>query len=133
MELIINRTYHEKGTNSELLLDGVRQCFTIELPWRDNAPVTSCIPEGRYKLAKRYSNVNGHHLILLHVPDRQYILVQAATDAAKELAGGIAPVSRLTGPGKGLKSLLAFEMVKDAVYQDIDNGNEVFLTIKKAE
>jgi Family of unknown function (DUF5675) len=132
MELTILRTYQENGTNGELLMDGVRQCFTIELPWRDNVPILSCIPEGRYKLAKRYSKKYKDHLILLNVPDRSFILLHPANDALKELAGCIAPVSRLTGPGKGLKSRLAFEMVRDAVYQEIEAGNEVFITITKA-
>lgn len=33
------------------------QCFTLELPWQQNAPRVSCIPEGTYPLALRRSEV----------------------------------------------------------------------------
>ena len=34
---------------------GEFQCFTLELPWRDNEQNVSCIPEGKYAYYKRYS------------------------------------------------------------------------------
>lgn len=53
------------------------ECFTGELPWKDNARRVSCIPEGTYKCyryrSRRYSkaySVNG-------VPGRSAILIHA--------------------------------------------------------
>jgi hypothetical protein len=129
MELEIIRTYHPTGTNGALFLDGVRQCYTIELPWLNNQPRRSCIPEGRYGLQKRYSPRFKHHLLLLGVPGRSLILVHPANNALKELAGCIAPVSQLTGPGRGLQSRVAFEWLLALVYPALKT-EPVFLTLK---
>lgn len=37
----------DQGTVGRLTTDGF-SCYTIELPWRDNAPQISCIPKGEY-------------------------------------------------------------------------------------
>ena len=158
MELVIFRTYHTDGTNGILRLvapddqqqacDNVlRQapttfagagrmtavnrfvCYTIELPWEDNLPQHSCIREGRYELKKRYSTRFGQHLLVDHVPGRELILVHPANDALKELRGCIAPVSILTGPGKGILSKNAFQKVVSLVYKALEK-EIVFLTIQ---
>ena len=62
------------------VLDGnenIFSCKTIELPWRDNKINISCIPEGKYKVKKRYSDKYGHHFHILNVPDRSLILIHA--------------------------------------------------------
>jgi hypothetical protein len=104
-------------------------CYTIELPWEDNLPQHSCIPEGRYELKKRYSTRFGQHLLVDHVPGRELILVHPANDALKELRGCIAPVSILTGPGKGILSRNAFQKVVSLVYKALEK-EIVFLTIQ---
>lgn len=53
------------------------QCFTLELPWLDNAPSVSCIPEGVYKAFKRESPANGPVLELKDVPNRTFIQIHA--------------------------------------------------------
>ena len=127
MELVIFRTYHTDGVNGVLYANNSFQCYTIELPWEDNLPQHSCIPEGRYELKKRYSTRFGQHLLVDQVPGRELILVHPANDALKELRGCIAPVSILTGPGKGILSRNAFQKVISLVY----NAQEiVFLTIQ---
>src|SRR5258705_13635994 len=104
MELKIIRTYFPNGANGELLLNGERVCSTIELPWKNNQPRISCIPEGRYELRDRYTHRFGKHFIVLNVPERSYILVHAANDALKEIKGCIAAVTTLTGEGRGILS-----------------------------
>ncbi len=47
MELELKRTWYPADTNGQLLLDGVTLCAAIELPWRNNMPQVSCIPEDR--------------------------------------------------------------------------------------
>lgn len=62
-------------TPGEMTLDGKHLCFTLELPWRDNEALVSCIPAGEYKCVQhfgpRYSNV----WELLGVPGRSSILI----------------------------------------------------------
>ncbi|MBS1565314.1 MAG: hypothetical protein JST39_13050, partial [Bacteroidetes bacterium] len=81
MELELRRTYLPGGTNGEIISSGVRVCYTIELPWLDNLPQVSCIPEGRYELKKRYSPKFKNHLQVANVPGRDYILIHPANDA----------------------------------------------------
>ena len=116
MELEILREYFADGTNGEVYVKGRLQCYTIELPWLDNQPRRSCIPEGRYLLQKRYSPKYKQHLLVAHVPGRSFILIHAANDAQKELLGCIAPVTRLTGAGKGIQSRKALQGLLSQVY-----------------
>jgi hypothetical protein len=129
MELVIFRTYHTDGVNGVLYANNSFQCYTIELPWEDNLPQHSCIPEGRYELKKRYSTKFGQHLLVENVKGRALILIHPANDALKELRGCIAPVSILKGPGKGLLSRNAFNKVIALVHKALESGT-VFLTIQ---
>ncbi len=82
MRLELKRTgKSELQTMGEMLaLDGndnIFSCKTIELPWRENKINISCIPEGKYKVKKRYSDKFGHHFHILNVPGRSMILIHA--------------------------------------------------------
>lgn len=129
MKLELNRTYFPEGTNGILLLDGVVLCATIELPWKNNQSRISCIPEGKYQVIKRYSPHFRWHLQLRDVPGRQLILIHPGNDAVTELKGCIAPVSLLTGIGKGDFSKLAFKKITSRLFPFLENGSSVFLTI----
>ena len=130
MELVLVRTYHPEGTNGELYADGRLLCYTIELPWKDNLPRVSCVPEGRYELKKRYSPRFKEHLMVCNVPGRSLVLFHAANDALKELKGCIAPVSSLVGAGKGEQSRLAFKKLLDLVHAE-NEKQTIYLTIKE--
>ena len=130
MELELLRTYHPKGSNGNLSADNVGLCHTIELPWIENEQQISCIPEGRYELVKRYSPKFKWHLLVKDVPDRALILIHPANDALKELKGCIAPVSFLTGEGKGKLSRVVFTKLIRLVFSIFENDEKVFLTIK---
>lgn len=131
MELLLLREYKPSGTNGLLSLDGVQICYTIELPWKNNRRKVSCIPEGRYRLRKRYSQQRNWHLELMDVPARSLILIHAANDALKELQGCIAPVSMIIGEGKGSESRKALVKVNHIVFSCIHQDKPVFLTIKQ--
>lgn len=131
MEVVIKRTYATGGTNGEVLVNGKRRCYSIELPWVDNARRISCIPEGTYPLVKRTSKKYGRHILVNNVPGRDLILIHPANHAATELMGCIAPVTTLSGEGRGLRSRLAFEPLRDAVYGALDRGENVTLKITK--
>jgi hypothetical protein len=131
MNLELIRTYFPEGTNGILLFDGVVVCSTIELPWKNNEPRISCIPEGKYGLVKRYSPRHKWHFELKDVPGRQLILIHPANDAISELQGCIAPVAVITGIGKGNFSRLALKKITSLLVPVLQNGSDIFLTIKK--
>ncbi len=132
MELNLIRSYFPNGTNSDLLLNGQRVCWTIELPWKNNQHEISCIPEGRYELNRRYTQKFGHHLILLNVPDRSMICIHAANNALKEIKGCICTVSKITGEGTGDYARSALVKVISLVYPAFDK-EKVFLTIQSVK
>ncbi len=129
--LVLERTAYAKGSNGRVYHNEQFVCFTIELPWLNNEPQRSCVPVGTYRLLLRYSLKHKTHLMLKDVPGRQLILVHPANDAMKELKGCIAPVTTITGQGKGSSSRLAFKKVYNLVCQLMDDG-PVFLTIKQS-
>ncbi len=130
VELELIRTYYPDGTNGNLINDGLGLCHTIELPWLDNQHSISCIPEGRYELIKRWSDKLKWHFLVCKVPNRDLILIHPANDAMKELKGCIAPVTTLTGMGKGENSRMVFNKLKDWIYPVLERKEKVFVTIK---
>lgn len=64
-------------TLGELLLDGKHFCFTLELPWRDNAVAKSCIPAGTYHCQMMQSPHFGRVYHVLKVNGRSHILIHA--------------------------------------------------------
>lgn len=64
------------------------------------------------------------------VEERDVILIHPANDALKELKGCIAPVSILTGEGKGSQSRIALEKISIPVSKSLAKNETVFLTIK---
>lgn len=130
MQLELARTYYSGGTNGILSREGCPLCHTIELPWKGNRTGISCIPEGRYVLAKRYSARLQWHLEIKGVPGRECILIHPANNAMKELRGCIAPVAEITAPGCGLHSRIAFNRLTALVFPAIHRSQEVWLVIQ---
>lgn len=133
MELQLVREYHPDGTNGELLLDGARVCYTIELPWKNNQRQVSCIPEGKYSLRRRYTPRFGWHLWVENVPGRDGILIHAANDALREIKGCIAPVTELTGHGKGIFARMALKKLITLVNPVLDQHQPLFLIVKQKQ
>jgi hypothetical protein len=130
MKLILIRLYGNMGTNGYLLHDKRVLCKTIELPWRNNQPSISCIPEGSYNLRERFSTRFGRHLEILNVPNRSHILFHPANNALRELRGCIAPVTELVGQGLGNYSGMAFRKLMDRVCPVLEQGELVTLKIQ---
>lgn len=79
MKLMLHRTSYEDDRTLGLLfvMDGNRHVdtfVTLEPPWNNNRRRVSCIPTGEYKVTPRYSTRFRHHLHVLDVPDRDWIL-----------------------------------------------------------
>lgn len=130
MELELIRCYYTKGTNGLLYINNMFICYTIELPWKDNQPRISCIPEGTYPLTKRYSPKFKQHLLVQGVEGRDVILIHPANDALKQLKGCIAPVTTLTGEGKGSQSRFALQKIITPVLKSLEIKETILLTIK---
>lgn len=130
MELLLSRQYYAGGTNGSLYVAQKLLCHTIELPWKDNHPSISCIPEGRYAVERRWSPRFGYHLWIRGVPGRSLILMHPANDALEELEGCIAPVSLLRGEGRGSCSKLALSKVLAVLYTAFEKKEIPFLNIK---
>lgn len=130
MELILERVYHKEGTNGTLFCSGNFISFKIELPWKKNKPFISCIPEGSYELEYRFSSKFQHHLLIKGVENRRLILFHSANNAIEELEGCIAPVSYLSGIGRGVSSRPVMQKIMSLVHQAKDRNEPILLTIK---
>ena len=82
--LLLERfAYLPSGTLGKLILPGGEEFATVELPWKNNKLMQSCIPEGVYLLEYRKSPVvekitkgvftGGFEVV--GVPDRTYIML----------------------------------------------------------
>lgn len=130
MKLVLQRQYFSSGTNGALSFNGIEICKTIELPWKNNQRRISCIPEGTYLIKKRFSYKFKWHIEIRNIKNRELILFHPANDALKELNGCIAPVSELTGEGRGIRSRIAFEQLKETVFPYLEKGFVIELMIK---
>ena len=88
----------DEGTFGALELEGGPLLRSTELPWRNNAKGSSCIPPGTYRCVPFNSPKHGRVYLLQDVPGRSLIEIHVANfggDTAKgwrsELLGCIAP------------------------------------------
>lgn len=70
-------------------------CVILELPWLDNAPQISCIPEMLYTVKRRNSSKFKDHYHILDVPDRGGIL-QHPGNFTKDIRGCQIPGTQFT-------------------------------------
>ena len=80
-KLLLERTssLHDRTLGKLYVIDENKNklysCYTMELPWLDNAKFKSCIPVGTYIIKKRWSLRHKHHLHIKAVPNRTWILM----------------------------------------------------------
>jgi hypothetical protein len=78
------------GTYGVLTVGGEQIAYTLELPWRDNHPETSCVPAGTYPVTLEFSPHFGRVLWELRgVPGRSECKFHPA-NVPSELRGCIA-------------------------------------------
>jgi hypothetical protein len=77
-------------------MDCVYNCVTLEPPWLENKNNISCIPAGRYSIKKRHTDKFGHHIHIISVPNRSYILIHPGNymDTIKQQTEGCILVGR---------------------------------------
>lgn len=81
---------NEVGTYGVLEVNGAEVAKTLELPWRDNHPQTSCVPAGTYDVVLDYSpHFNRDLWELTEVPGRSECKFHPA-NVPDELRGCIA-------------------------------------------
>jgi hypothetical protein len=121
----IKRISHLPDATLGVFMDakGVPICLTAELPWKNNEPYISCIPEGTYQAIKVISPKRGIEVFeLASVPGRTVIQIHVANapmrpinaDGETELLGCIAPGMKFGGRdgyNGVIQSTLAFEKV----------------------
>lgn len=108
--------------------DGSFLAFSLERPWLNNQRQISCIPAGRYRLKKRYSQKFGWHLWLQNVPDRSLILIHTA-NYVRQLQGCIAPGLKKGDTATVYDSAKAVKAITALAFPALDQGQEVWLTI----
>jgi hypothetical protein len=121
MNLTIKRYQRtDRGTTGLLYINRKFICYTIELPWRENQRMISCIPEGIYDLRMHRSPTFGDVIHITNVPGRSWIYFHAANNALTELKGCIAPVTNPTGPGRGTASRPALNLFYETVRRELE-------------
>lgn len=65
----------DKCTMGYLSINKKAVCYTLELPWENNAKNISCIPAGSYSGILRYDKSDGWRIQLENVPDRDGVQI----------------------------------------------------------
>ena len=115
------------ATLGMLYVDGDFECFTLELPWKDNQVNVSRIPDGVYKVELEYSSHFGRKLPeLRNVPERSEIKFHPANFPI-ELKGCIA-VGQTVGKDFIRSSGLALDRLMDKLLA-VSVGEEMWVNI----
>lgn len=77
----------DDGTFGKLTLPDGTSFETLELPWRENKPMVSCIPDGSYVCQSKTNQKFGDVYELKDVPGRAGILIHAGNAAGDESRG----------------------------------------------
>jgi hypothetical protein len=91
-EVVRDGMPNDAPVTGELLVEGQHFCYTIELPWRENARDVSCIPLGAYPVVMAMSHHFGRPMPL-------YVGVPGRTAAELHAANTIADLLGCTGLG----------------------------------
>jgi len=84
---ILNRYSMGQDCTLGQLLDSDNElyCYTLELPWKDNIPHESCIPEGTYKVIPHNSDAHPDTWEITNVPGRSAILIHTGNTVEDSL------------------------------------------------
>ncbi len=85
-EIIIRSLPLKDCTIGQLELVGTDfRCFTLELPWLNNANDISCVPAGTYKYRKRISPSLGRVIHLIGTEPRTWVYIHSGNFTASIL------------------------------------------------
>jgi hypothetical protein len=115
----IHREYSDANcTSGYLAVNGTIKAYTLEKPWRGNAPLISAIPGGRYSAILRYDHSDQWRIELKDVPDRTNVQIHTGNVPdnsegciliGKELGGDLCSIKAGT-------SAPAYRDLKNAFY-----------------
>ncbi len=135
IKVTITRTESDdSGTFGKLSTDSGFECYTGELPNRDNAANVSCIPAGVYQSAMRTSAKHGKCYGIEGVPNRTDVEIHAGNfcgDTSKGLKTdvlGCVILGRAIGEIGNQKALLSSKDALQAFQNDLA-GEAFTLTI----
>lgn len=101
------------------------ECYTLELPWKDNKRRVSCIPGGTYNAVKHKSPKFGNSVWIKDVPNRSEILIHPA-NYVRQLLGCIAVGKDLKDvDGDGLEDTTASRDTMNELLGLLPNSFEV--------
>ena len=113
---ILNRYSMGQDCTLGQLLDSDNElyCYTLELPWKDNIPQESCIPEGTYKVIPHNSDAHPGTWEITNVPGRSAILLHTG-NTVDDTEGCVivgSPVGSLNGKPAVLHSFETMETLR---------------------
>lgn len=95
-----------EATYGSLAFNGILVAYTVELPWKDNIPGKSCIPEGKYELhphdSLKHPLVVSFHNPLLNVYAEPVLVpagVHGRTDCLIHSANFVSELEGCLAPG----------------------------------
>lgn len=126
---IVRDTRTSTATFGRLWLDGIQVCHTLELPWLDNEPNVSCVPEGRYRARVRdgveeESKFRYKHIHILDVPGRSWILIHKG-NYPDDITGCI-----LVGTRRGINAVWESSVAFGAIMSDLLSKNIQMLSVE---
>lgn len=123
---LIRKWTTEKSTIGEILIDGERYCYTLELPWKNNEHGISCIPEGEYKVIVDWSNSKKRLLPhVLDVPGRDGIRIHTG-NFPSDIQGCI-----LVGDSKGSDAVWNSRKTFAPLLERLKEAKEATLKIER--
>lgn len=113
----IERKHHgDDCTSGYLAVDGNIIAYTLELPWRGNAPEISSIPPGSYPATLRYDKSDRWRLQLTNVPGRDGVQIHIG-NYTSEVRGCVLVGAGISGDLCTLReSRVAYDRLKQAFY-----------------
>ena len=134
-KVTIGRTESDaNGTFGKLSTDSGFECYTGELPWKDNAPDISCIPAGVYEAEIIASPKHGNCYQVQSVPNRTMVEIHAGNfcgDTSQGLKSdvlGCIILGRAIGEIGNQKALLSSRDALQAFMADL-NGEAFQLSV----
>ena len=117
------------GTFGRIRLPGF-ECYSLELPWRNNEPWVSCIPEGLYRMERGTHAAGGGYedLELRDVPGRMFIEIHRG-NVEEDLRGCIAP-GRLLGCLAGRWAVLQSRLALNGLLAALRDEEKMKLMVR---
>lgn len=129
MMILNRRETSDQGTFGEVTLPNGLVLYTGELPWRDNRPRVSCVPEGVYECQWILSPRFGRTFQILDVPGRSHVLIHSGnwcgdtSNGYKSHVLGCVILGKLSGTLHGQNAVLISRPAITALHAAMGEDN----------